>query len=174
MAEDRRLTLVKKWFQRGEKALDPFDRFFYLWIALIIAAQRLRPRRGVPSRHHNTDREKVLDYFRANSRNVFQALQETRDSMLKLARRRGTKHGHPIVDSGNPKLRDKFSRLAAHYTQDASLSQADLVETVAGLLNKIRNNLFHGGKVYDDREDVALLELVNPVLLEILRKSEAL
>lgn len=165
---------MKKWFQRGEKAHDPFDRFFCLWIALIVAAQRLRTHRGVPSRRNNSDRKKVLDYFRANSHNVLQALQENHDSMLKSARRRGTNYGHPIVDIGNQKLRDKFSRLVAYYTQDAGLSQADLVETVAALLNKIRNNLFHGVKVYDDREDVELLELVNPVLRAILRKCEPL
>jgi hypothetical protein len=94
--------------------------------------------------------------------------------MVSLARRRGTNYGHPIVDTGNPQLRDKFSKLAAHYTQDHSLSEEELVETVAELLNKIRNNLFHGVKVYDDREDIVLLELVNPVLLTILRNCEFL
>lgn len=174
MAEDRRLTFVKKWFQRAEQADDSFDRLFSLWVALIVAAQRVRTRTGTPFRENDTDRERVLHYFHVNSHNVLQALQENQDSMMKLAHRGGTEHGNPLVDTGNPNLRDKFSRLAAHYTQNATLPQADLVETVAELLNKIRNNLFHGVKVYDDREDIALLELVNPVLLEILRKCDPL
>lgn len=174
MAEDRRLTFVKKWFQRAEQADDSFDRFFSLWIALIVAAQRVRTRTGTLSRENDTDREKVLHYFHVNSHDVLQVLQQNQDSMMMLAHRRGTNYANPIVDTGNPRLRDKFSKLAAHYTQNATLPQADLVETVAELLNKIRNNLFHGIKVYDDREDSALLGLVNPVLLEILRKCEPL
>jgi len=174
MAIDRRLTFVKKWFQRAAKANNPFDKFIYLWIALVVAAQRLRTRIGAPFRENDTDREKILDYFRANSYKVSKALQGNQDSMVKLAQRRGTNYGNPIVDTGNPELRYKFSRLAAHYAQSGHLPEEELVETIAELLNKIRNNLFHGVKVYDDREDIALLELVNPLLLEILQKCESL
>lgn len=173
MAIDRRLTFVKKWFQRAVKADDPFEKFFFLWIALIVAAQRIRTRNGTPFRENDTDREKVLDYFRVNSHNVSQALQENQDRMVRLAQRRGTNYENPIVDTGNPELQDKFSKLAAHYIQNCHLPEEKLVEIVAELLNKIRNNLFHGGKVYDDREDIALLDLMNPVLLEILRKCES-
>jgi hypothetical protein len=48
----------------------------------------------------------------------------------------------------------------------------ELVTAVAELLNKIRNNVFHGVKVYDDREDLDLLRNVNPVLLAVLEESE--
>ena len=173
MAEDSRLTLVKKWYKRAVKTDDPFDRFIYLWITLVIVAQRLRTHSGY-SREGDTDREKILDYFHANSRHIFRALQENQDSMLGLARRLGTNYGNAIVDTGNPELRVKFSKLSTHYTQNRFLNQEELVETIAELLNKIRNNLFHGVKVYDDREDIALLELVNPVLLSILRCCESL
>ncbi len=173
MAEDRRITLVKKWFKRAVKTDDPFDRFIYLWITLVVAAQRFRTHSGY-FREGDTDREKILDYFHANSSHIFRALQENQDSMVGLARRRGTNYGNAIVDTGNRELRDKFSKLATHYTQNCFLRQEELVETLAELLNKIRNNLFHGVKVYDDREDIALLELVNPVLISIVRHCKSL
>jgi len=174
MATDKQLTYVKKWFQRGIEIDDPFDRFIYLWIALVIAAQRLRTHLGAAATEYNSDREKILDYFQTKNEQISQALKENQCSMVKLACRRGTNYGNPIVDTGNAELRDKFSKLAAHYTQNTPLSQGAIVQTVGELLNKIRNNLFHGAKVYDDREDTALLELVNPVLLKILRKCESL
>ena len=42
----------------------------------------------------------------------------------------------------------------------------------AEFLNKVRNNVFHGVKVYDDSDDLALLQRVNPILLSILRLAE--
>lgn len=174
MATDRRLIFTKKWFLRAIRTEDPFDRFTSLWIALVAAAQRHRTSIGTPVRENDTDREKMLDYFRANSHQIFQALRENLDSMVKLSRRRGTYYGNPIVDTGSPELRDKFSKITTHYTKNPLLPQEELVEAVAELLNKIRNNLFHGVKVYDDREDAALLELVNPVLIAILRNCESL
>jgi hypothetical protein len=75
MSIDRRLTFAKKWFQRAVRTNDPFDRFIYLWIALVIAAQRFRTHCGY-FREGDTDREKILDYFGANSRHIFHVLQE--------------------------------------------------------------------------------------------------
>jgi hypothetical protein len=45
--------------------------------------------------------------------------------------------------------------------------QCDIVK-----LNKVRNNVFHGIKIYDDRDDVRVLKLVNPILREILQACE--
>ena len=169
MGADKRLDFTKKWHQRGVAADDPFDRFIYLWIALIVAAQRLGG-----SRRDDTDRLKLLGYLRAKSQGVMRALHANHASLAKLAARRGTDHQNPIVDSGNPHLRQKLTDLVNHYADGWHLSDADLTEAIGELLNRIRNNLFHGAKVYDDRDDMALLELVNPVLLDILRECEGL
>jgi hypothetical protein len=48
----------------------------------------------------------------------------------------------------------------------------DLVRSVGELFNKIRNNVFHGVKVYDDAEDLELLQQVNPVLMDIIGRCE--
>jgi len=52
------------------------------------------------------------------------------------------------------------------------MDEDDRVRAVAELLNKVRNNVFHGVNVYDDKEDLKLLMLVNPVLLAVLLESE--
>lgn len=43
---------------------------------------------------------------------------------------------------------------------------------VAELLNEVRNNVSHGIKIYDDREDLDLLRHLNPLLLNVLEASE--
>lgn len=171
---DRRLAYVRKWFQRASRTNDPFDRFFYLWIAAVVAAQRYRTEYPGPEDEEDTDRRKVTAYFEGHVDQVFEAFQENQGNMMQLARRRGTDYGDPIVDTRHPELRRKFSRLATHYTQSPILPRQELVQNVAELFNKIRNNLFHGVKVYDDAEDVRLLELVNLVLRDVLGKCERL
>jgi hypothetical protein len=174
MEIDKRLIFVRKWFQRASQADDPFDRFFSLWIALVVASQRARTNKGSRYIEDDNDRKRILDYFLSNECKVFQALQNHQDILLKLSQRRGTRYRSPILDTGNPVLGEKFLGLAKHYNRSLILSEEELVEAVAELFNKVRNNLFHGVKIYDDREDIALLELVNPILSEILRACEIL
>ena len=171
MAQDRRSIFVAKWFERGIKESDPFDRFFSLWIALVVAAQRVS---AFDRFDRDGDREKILRHFGVNSSRVLQALEGSKDSLQVLAKRRGTRYSNPIVDTGNPELKRKFEKLAAHYSGKPSLSDEALVDAIAELLNKIRNSVFHGVKVYDDREDVKLLEHVNLLLAAILEKCESL
>jgi hypothetical protein len=167
MVDDRRLTFSRKWLGRAELADDPFDRFFSAWIALIALAQRLQTRLGIYL-EADSDRQLVVAYFREQKGQVLVALALRTDQMRALARRRGTTHRNPILDTGNRKLRDQFAHLANHYSDATRMDDTALVVAVAELLNKVRNNTFHGIKVYDDREDVDLLTLVNPVLMEIL------
>jgi hypothetical protein len=165
---------MKRWFLRAKEAEDPFDRFFYLWIALVVAAQRRRTYTGIPFREIYSDREKVLDYFRANQQTIAQVLQNNEDKLAQLARRQGARYNKPILDTRSLRLRAIFYDLAAHYTKGVPLQDEYLVEAVSELVNKIRINLFHGFNVYDDHEDIALLELVNPLLFEILQRCETL
>ncbi len=169
MVQDRRSTFVARWFHRGVKEPDPFDRFFSLWIALVVAAQSA----GSFNSSDQKDREKILNYFRIKLAHVLEALEDSRIDLQALAKRRGTRRGDPIVDAA-PQLSEKFAKLAAHYSVSPSLSERDLVDAVAELLNKIRNNVFHGVKVYDDHEDFDLLQHANPILVAILTRCENL
>lgn len=77
------------------------------------------------------------------------------------------------MDTGNANLRELFERLSRHHLNQVPMSDDERVEAVAELLNRVRKNVFHGMKLYDDREDLKLLGLVNPVLLSVLRHSES-
>jgi hypothetical protein len=92
--------------------------------------------------------------------------------MYELARHRGSRFGNPIVDTGNPLLQNLFRRLSRVYTAGESMPDEDQVLALAELVNKVRNNVFHGVKVYDDQEDLKILRLVNPILLDALGSDE--
>ena len=104
MAEDKRLAYSKKWFKKGTEIDDPIDKFIYLWIALVIAAQYSRV-------SGKTDRKRIINLFRTRSTLIFNVIKEHRTRMVKLAQRRGTKDGGPIVDTENLELREKFSKI---------------------------------------------------------------
>jgi hypothetical protein len=63
MVDDRRLTFIGKWVTRANGAEDEFDRFFSAWIALVVAAQRVRDQSG-RYLEEDSDRQRVVDYFR--------------------------------------------------------------------------------------------------------------
>jgi len=119
----------------------------------------------------DSDREKIVNFFRGRSSLIFNVIKKHHESMVKLAQRRGSKYKGLIVDTGNPELQAKFSKIVDFYKGKIHLSEDVFVGYIGELLNKIRNNLFHGGKIYDDREDIALMNLVNPVLQDMIGRS---
>ncbi|MEW6441272.1 MAG: hypothetical protein AB1640_10105 [bacterium] len=171
MALGRRRDFVQRWLEKARKAEDPFDRFFYAWIALVAAAQRQRTQTGIPFREIYADREKVLEYFAAKRSNVLQVLKDNRQRLHKLACRKGARFAKPVIDTRSLRLRGIFSDFSAHYTHRMPMTEEQLVEATGEVINKIRINLFQGTS--DDSEDIELLELVNPILLQILESCES-
>ena len=157
---------AERWFKRGVAETNPFDAFFYLWIALIIAA-----RYGVQREPEDADLKTIKQYFALKSNCVLSALREEDTVVRRLRSRRGSEGGK-IVDAyghGPIERRNNFDRFACEYDE---LSDSKKLDTIAEILNQVRNNLFHGRKVYDDKQDRELLELVNPLMRSILRKIE--
>lgn len=171
MAPDRRAQFIKKWQRKAERTADPFDCFFSAWIALVVAAQRTRDQYG-PLPERDSDRKRMVDYFGDNRGAVVSAVATHRVEMEWVARRRGTKWGGAIVDTGNQDLRVLFDKLSRYYVDSVPIPDDERVKATAELLNKMRNNVFHGIKVYDDKDDMELLEHVNPILLAILQETE--
>lgn len=173
MAYDRRVSFIHKWLRRATdtKDADAFDRFFSVWIALVVAAQRVRDASGGLA-DEDSDRQRVVDYFLVRKASVIRAVERHAVEMNWIAHRRGTGYGNAILDTGNQDLHRQFTKLSKHYLASEPMQDDELVKTLAEFLNKVRNNLFHGAKVYDDQEDRELLERVNPVLLAILEESE--
>ncbi len=172
MALNRRLNFMKRWYDRAKSEQDPFDKFFCLWIALVAAAQRRRTTTGVPFREIYSDREKILDYFRVNSQKVLAVLETYKPILVQLTSRKGQKYKQAILDTRSLRLRTIFSDLAAYYSQGTPFADEYIVEAFGELINKIRINLFSGFNVYDDREDIEFLSLVNPLLEAILQQCE--
>jgi RecB family exonuclease len=170
MVDDRRVTFARKWLERAQSDYDEFDRFFAAWIALVAAAQRVRD--GMGQRiEDDTDRLRVIDYFRVNQAAVVRALRRCDMEMKALAARRGEMYGNTIVDTGNRDLRELFGRLSRSYVNNAPMNEQEKVVALAELLNKVRNNVFHGVKVYDDRADLELLRFINPILVAVLSEA---
>lgn len=167
MASDKQMIYAKKWFNRGKNENDPFDKFIYLWFSLVIVAQYYRTRYGTPDIDNDTDREKISFLFRTNPQKIFDALKKNEAFLEKLALRRGTTFRNVIVDTGNFKLREKIVKLAEYLKRRPLLRNDEMNESLGELLNIIRNNLFHGVKVYDDRTDIELSNLVNPLVTDI-------
>ncbi|MBI4245513.1 MAG: hypothetical protein HY606_15600 [Planctomycetes bacterium] len=171
--EDRRETFIKKWFERALSEKDPFDKFFCLWLAIIIAAQKTLTyfdRSDSPA----TDRDKLVEYFRFKKNEILKIIDSRKEIMKSLCSRQGSRYRNPIIDTGNCELKKKFQKLAECHTKNTPLDDKIHVEYFAELLNKVRNNVFHGVKIYDERNDVELLNLINPLLEEILKKCEEL
>ncbi len=169
---DKRAEFVKKWYGRGVNEEDPFDQFFSLWIALVIASARWHTLQNSEIRDQ-TDREKIIQYFEGHCGQVLSLLTPGTREVKDLAFREGSSYGNPILDSGNLDLRAKFKRFAEHWATGQRLDEDELIKTFGEIINKIRNNVFHGVKIYDDRDDVAVLKLINPILRDVLRRCEA-
>jgi len=165
---DLRYQAAKRWFERGGAERDPFDVFFYLWIALIIAA-----RYGAQREPEDADLVTIKEYFTLNRDRVLLALKEDDTVVERLRKRRGT-DGGKVVETwgrGGQRMcrRQEFDKFACTYDE---LTDLEKLHTIAEILNQVRNNLFHGRKLYDDKQDRELLELVNPLMKSILRNIE--
>ena len=167
MKNVRQKKFIEKWYQRAFETHDQFDTFFCLWVALAVAAQNFT--RG--NSDYETDGKKIRAYFLAHSDKVLSSLNEHNDKMVQFAMRKGSQYRTPMLDAGD-RLRPIFSQLSAHYLGTQRLTDEDVVCYTAELFNKVRNNVFHGGKMYDEQADIAVLEIVNPILDTILQTCE--
>lgn len=160
---------VARWYARAMESEDCFDRFFAAWIALVIDARRHLD--AAQLAQPDTDRIAVLQYFEAHADAVVRALGTLTEQTEWLANRRGAGTGQPILDV-NPyspeHLRRDFDELALVWLGKAERKPRWVAAKAAEMVNHVRNNLFHGAKAPDDEADRALLNMVNPILLEIL------
>lgn len=173
MTSDRRADFVSRWFKKALGDKDHFDRFFSLWIALTVAAKKWCDDTGAGSRR-DRDGKRVERFLKGNQRGVLGIMDAHDKEMRALATRRGRRRGMPVldIDPEHPRyeeLMGKFERFSRHYGSRMRLPDPDKVDALVEILREVRNNTFHGVKVYDAREDVGLLRLVNPVLEDVIR-----
>lgn len=169
MARDRRSERLKKWFRKAETEKDIFDRYVYGWLALGLAASIHETTSG--SRFEK-DSERVNAYLKAHASDVEEAVEKDKLSAASLSKRMGTQNG--VIVDGPLWLQEHCRRFRSKVLRQGTCSPVEFAESTAEILNKVRNNLFHGEKVYDDAEDRKLLEFATPLLLTIVAMCERL
>ena len=163
------------WFKRGEIAMNnnnPFEAFIYLWISWVIGC-RIYISYNVhrDDRSNSTDREDVILWCKNNAGIVVQIIEDNFTTLESLGRRKGSKYGDPILDA-NVKLSSMFSSLSRYFRNDFTYKKdSELADNLAELLNKIRNNLFHGDKSYNDKKDLELIQSVLPTLYSLAKET---
>ena len=163
------------WFKKGEIAKNnnnSFEAFIYLWISWVIGCRIfISYNIHVDDRANNTDREDILLWCKMNSEFVKQTIETYYTSLELLGKRRGASYGDPIIDA-NQKLTGYFSKLSMYFkNMDVYKKDVELANHFGELLNKIRNNLFHGDKSYNDKNDLELIQTVLPTLYDFAKES---
>jgi hypothetical protein len=137
---------------------------------LTIASQRHRTIRGGQRGRDKTDRDRIIDYFKFHAASVRAAVQLKIVEMRRLAERRG-RGGGTVVDGP---IQEHCRRFKGAVLGTSTCTDEPLAEATAEILNKVRNNLFHGNKIYDETDDRELLNLVTPLLMTIVATCERL
>ena len=169
MAGDRRSERLKTWFRKAEADRDIFDRYVYGWLALGLAASIHETTSG---NRFEKDSERVNAYLKEHADDVEEAVQKEKLSVTSLSKRMGTQNG--VIVDGPPWLQEHCKRFRRKVLGQGTCASAEFAESTAEILNKVRNNLFHGEKVYDDAEDRKLLEFATPLLLTVVATCERL
>lgn len=169
---DRRAEYMKKWFDKAQHEEDTFDQFICGWLALVSAANIHWTISGKQVTKDTKDRELVKEYFKHHADSVTEAVQTNPMGARALAQRMGT--GGGIIIDGIQEDCKKFRGKVLAHRDYSSVTEKEFAVATAEILNRVRNNLFHGAKVYDDTTDLQLLKLVTPLLLTILSMVERL
>lgn len=156
---------VHRWWEKCQKDSDPFDRFVSAWIVLVAIARANENHSG----HESIDDSVMVRHLlQEHSDVVLTAMSEQSEFLRQLARRKGSEYRNAIVDCGNNRQRES-NELFAAMVANGGVPTRDHLATLAWVLSRVRNNLFHGRKIYNQAEDAALLEIVTPIIMAIIR-----
>ena len=119
-----------------------------------------------------TDREDLIIWCKENSSFVSEIIDENYTSLCVLGKRKGEATQTPIIDTTNRTLIQRFNTLSNYFKNEYSYkNEKDLATDFGELLNKIRNNLFHGDKSYNHKKDLELINSVLPTLYEFAKEA---
>lgn len=170
-----RLEFAKEWHQRGLQSLKdhkPFESFIYNWLALTIAAKTYKSFNVRSSKDGtNTDKEDILFWVNGETDIVMNIMCNYKEDMRVLSERTGDDLKDTVMDVDKTDQRDyivekheEFSGYWLDEPQHKHARKKDINKTLIYILNRIRNNLFHGEKSYNVQSDRELLETVGPIL----------
>ena len=173
---------AREWYNKGELLLKKheqdndtgllFESYIYLWIALTVASKQYCACDGEDFKNNNyensTDKEEILYWAKVRNKQIIEILKEHEQDILELCSRTGSKTGTPIMDVHSDdviKFHDYF--ISYWEGENKYLKQNNIVKTFILILNRVRNNLFHGGKSFSVESDCEILRITCPILKRI-------
>jgi hypothetical protein len=176
--KESRLEFAQEWHERGLQSLKedkPFESFIYNWLALTIAAKTYKSFNVRSSKDGtNSDKEDILFWINSDAELVMSIMQKYNEDMRVLSERSGVELKETIIDvkESNQKefILEKHQEFSGYWLSETRHKHArkkDINNTLIYILNRIRNNLFHGNKSYNLQSDRELLETVCPILNDL-------
>jgi len=167
---DYRSKFVKQWYLRSLDSIDEFERFIFLYISMVVmikgwAANNLS---RLEKNHSNIDEGALVNsYFLKNSEDII-AICESNPSFKILVQRKTFDFNY-ILNSHKNEDQNLFKDLALFYKYDGfEMNVRNRSKVVGKIFKIIRNNLFHGGKLYDHSKDKEIVECSTPILEKLL------
>lgn len=172
MAEDRKDRIIK-WYQKAayDKGLenpDPIDTFMYTWIAfniLYVYANEMRQ----PSDRFNE--EGGIINFATEYKKIWSQAMASSQSELKSLGSLIQKGLLPVYRSERnfKDLNNSIKYFSERVANDPiDFEDNELIKSCAQILNRIRNNLFHGRKIYDNQDDISFVKNAEPILFRVI------
>ena len=136
---------------------DPFIRFIILWIGLNALYSQI----GWEENGKNYGQEVVKNYFERRLETVYSLILRNRSELKELYAFISTTKQHKRLSS--------YLQTRKDFLKGKPHSKERAVETFAEFLYKIRNNMFHAVKQWNEKNEADLLAKVNPILEDLLR-----
>lgn len=179
---DERGKFVKQWYERSQRAEDDFEEFVFLWLSMVVIAKALQSNNGKLKKNYKDGADDgiyINDYFSDldNSRKISHIFKKS-ETGKNLATRKAEDGSYVVGLPEQKKFNDKFdntintkslfTQLNKHFSCKSPMNDQLFSKAVGSALKAIRNNLFHGGKLYESGSDRELLALATPILKQLV------
>ena len=113
------------------------------------------------------DRKIISKWAEWNAKSIVEIINSNLYTLKPLTNRKGSYYKNPIIDASK-ELSKKFQNIQDFLNETSNYSNEKQIATdFVELINKVRNNLFHGSKSYDKESDRTLLAAILPLLLQL-------
>ena len=167
------IHFVRSFTKKGIEALDkeePFESYIYLWLAFLQSSA------SEDVEHIKSDRNDIVKpWNRINYKQVNELLKraDLAEHFIWLSKRY---EGHILNPDGRDERDIKrllllSSKIRGSY--DLFHRPLDISYALLDLCLAVRNNLFHGGKKFYDKNDYELLKNLCPILFNLIAINDA-